>query len=168
MLVIRSGGVEQQSCAGNGDGLFFDRRALHASGAFKGEAPDATGRTSRENYVWGELVTATPQLVGERDIRVSATAPSTVLGGLPFVAAPEDSADPRALLVRYQRMALVADLGSALFGAVFALVVRFGGNPPALHLILSGVIPLVWVGVVAAQRGYERRFLGTGPEESVT
>ena len=88
-----------------------------------------------------------------------------MLGGLPFVGAPEDSGDPRALLVRYQRLAFVADLGSALFGAVFALVVRFGGNPPALHLILSGVIPLVWVGVVAAQRGYERRFLGTGPEE---
>src|SRR5688572_404494 len=147
MLVIRSGGVRQDLCAAIGDGLYFDRRALHASGAFKGEAPEGTGRTSREHYVWGDLVTATPQLVGERDIRVSTGRPSTALGDLPFVAAPEDSADPRALLVRYQRMALVADLGSALLGAILALVVRFGGNPPALHLILSGVIPLVWVGV---------------------
>jgi exopolysaccharide biosynthesis polyprenyl glycosylphosphotransferase len=110
-------------------------------------------------------VTATPQLVGERNLPVSTAAPSTTLGGLPFVTAPDDAGDPRALLVRYQRMALVADLGSALFGAVFALLVRFTDHPSPLHLVISGVIPLVWVGVVAAQRGYERRFLGTGPEE---
>ena len=110
-------------------------------------------------------MTATPELVGARGVAVSAATQSTALGGLGFVAAPDDSADPRALLVRYQRMALVADLGSALFGAAFALLVRFTDHPSPQHLVLSGLIPLVWVGVVAAQRGYERRFLGTGPEE---
>jgi exopolysaccharide biosynthesis polyprenyl glycosylphosphotransferase len=117
--------------------------------------------------VWGESVTvaATPQLAGNRDIPDPTAAPTAEPRGATQLPDPDDTGDPRALLVRYQRMAFAADLCSALFGAVFALVVRFAGHPSPLHLILSGVIPLVWVVVVALQRGYERRFLGTGPEE---
>ena len=43
--------------------------------------------------------------------------------------------------------------------------VRFGVTPHPAYLALSLVIPFVWVLAIFAQRGYERRFLGTGPEE---
>src|SRR3712207_9422651 len=49
-------------------------------------------------------------------------------------------------------------------GAV-ALGVRFGVDPNATHVICALLIPVVWFSAVAAHRGYERRFIGTGPEE---
>ncbi|MFI7588719.1 sugar transferase [Spongisporangium articulatum] len=73
--------------------------------------------------------------------------------------------DPRSLLRRYQRLALVGDSGSALIAATTALLFRFGPEPPGSYLAITLGLPVLWLLVVGLQRGYEQRFLGTGPEE---
>jgi exopolysaccharide biosynthesis polyprenyl glycosylphosphotransferase len=75
------------------------------------------------------------------------------------------SGDPGVLLRRYQQLALIGDGMSALVAGLIALVVRFGVAPNLNYLLLAVAMPMAWLTVVAAQRGYERRFLGTGPEE---
>ena len=77
-------------------------------------------------------------------------------------AAPDDA---RRVLVRHQRRAVLSDGGSALLGSLAALGWRFGSSWDQRYLVLSLVIPFVWVLAIFAQRGYERRFLGVGPEE---
>ena len=74
------------------------------------------------------------------------------------------SGDPGVLLRRYQQLALIGDGLSALVAGLIALVVRFGVAPNINYLVLAVAMPMAWLTVVAAQRGYERRFLGTGPE----
>jgi len=75
------------------------------------------------------------------------------------------SSDPGVLLRRYQHLALFGDGVSALTGAVLALMVRFGTAPQLNYLALTLLLPAGWLAIIAAQRGYERRFLGTGPDE---
>lgn len=75
------------------------------------------------------------------------------------------SADPGVLLRRYQHLALIGDGLSALVAGVIALIVRFGSTPNLNYLALAVAMPLAWLAVIAAERGYEQRFLGTGPEE---
>ena len=77
----------------------------------------------------------------------------------------DDRVDPRSLLVSHQRWALVGDFSAALVAGFAAMGVRFGVTPHPAYLALSLVIPFVWVLAIFAQRGYERRYLGTGPEE---
>jgi len=77
-------------------------------------------------------------------------------------AAPDD---PRRVLVTHQRRAVLGDGGSALLCSLAALGWRFGFSWDEPYLVLSLVIPLVWVLAIFAQRGYERRFLGVGPDE---
>lgn len=73
--------------------------------------------------------------------------------------------DPRGLLRRYQRMALIGDAGSGFAAATAALLFRFGSDASYSYLAFTIGLPLFWLAVVALQRGYEQRFLGTGPEE---
>jgi exopolysaccharide biosynthesis polyprenyl glycosylphosphotransferase len=75
------------------------------------------------------------------------------------------SGEPGVLLRRYQHLALVGDAVSALVAGVLALAVRFGTAPNLMYLLFVLGMPLGWLAIVAAQRGYEQRFLGTGPEE---
>src|SRR3954452_4706217 len=75
------------------------------------------------------------------------------------------SGEPGFLLRRYQHLALIGDGLSALIAGVAALALRFGTAPTPNYLLLALATPLAWLGVIAAQRGYEQRFLGTGPEE---
>jgi exopolysaccharide biosynthesis polyprenyl glycosylphosphotransferase len=65
----------------------------------------------------------------------------------------------------HQRWALVGDFSAALVAGFVAMGVRFGVTLHPAYLALSLVIPFVWVLAIFAQRGYERRYLGTGPEE---
>jgi exopolysaccharide biosynthesis polyprenyl glycosylphosphotransferase len=74
------------------------------------------------------------------------------------------SAEPRVLLRRYQRLALAGDLLASLLGGALAAVARFGA-PSATYLLLTLALPVLWIAIIAGQRGYERRFLGTGTEE---
>jgi exopolysaccharide biosynthesis polyprenyl glycosylphosphotransferase len=73
--------------------------------------------------------------------------------------------DPRGLLERYRRRAMTSDATSSGIAVLLAFLFRFHLNGPWLYIALSMAIPAVWIGIVAAQRGYEARFLGTGPEE---
>ncbi len=75
------------------------------------------------------------------------------------------SSEPGVLLRRYQQLALIGDGLSGLVAGVLALAVRFGTSPSPHYLLLALALPLAWLGLIAAQRGYEQRFLGTGPDE---
>jgi exopolysaccharide biosynthesis polyprenyl glycosylphosphotransferase len=75
------------------------------------------------------------------------------------------SGEPGVLLRRYQQLALIGDGLSAVVAGAIALAVRFGGSPTPNYLLLAFATPLAWLGLIAAQRGYEQRFLGTGPDE---
>lgn len=67
----------------------------------------------------------------------------------------------------YARSLLLLDGAAGLSAALTAYALRFGGN--AAHnmpyVLLTILMPLLWVGAIAAARAYESRFLGTGPEE---
>jgi exopolysaccharide biosynthesis polyprenyl glycosylphosphotransferase len=77
----------------------------------------------------------------------------------------DDEVDPRSLLVQHQRLALVGDFTAALASGLGAMVLRFGFELHPAYLALSLAIPFAWILAIFAQRGYERRFLGTGSEE---
>jgi hypothetical protein len=62
-----------------------------------------------------------------------------------------------ATLRRYQHLALLGDAAAAVVGTAVGDIV----HPANLALVL----PVVWVAVIAAAHGYERRFLCTGPQE---
>jgi exopolysaccharide biosynthesis polyprenyl glycosylphosphotransferase len=78
---------------------------------------------------------------------------------------PRPRFEPRALMQRYRRLALLLDLACATAGAAIASLVRFGPHPAPHYVFYSALVPLAWVVTIAAHRGYEFRFLGTGTEE---
>jgi exopolysaccharide biosynthesis polyprenyl glycosylphosphotransferase len=73
--------------------------------------------------------------------------------------------DPGVMLRRYQHLALIGDGASALVASAIALATRFGNDASTSYLLLTLLLPAAWLAVTGAKRGYERRFLGTGPEE---
>ena len=93
---------------------------------------------------------------------VSPTAPTRPAPGV------------RSRHARYRRTAAARALPPAGGGerrrrrgtaALLALVVRFALEPPRTYVAVSMAVPAAWIAMVALQRGYEARFLGTGPEE---
>jgi exopolysaccharide biosynthesis polyprenyl glycosylphosphotransferase len=78
---------------------------------------------------------------------------------------PVGDGDPSVMLRRYQFLAIAGDGSSALVASVLALATRFGSNATGSYLLLTMLLPVVWLAVIGIQRGYERRFLGTGPDE---
>jgi exopolysaccharide biosynthesis polyprenyl glycosylphosphotransferase len=65
----------------------------------------------------------------------------------------------------YVRKVAFADFGAAVVAAIAAVGVRFGVNANGRYLVLSLVLPLLWVTAVRIFGGYEWRFLGTGADE---
>jgi exopolysaccharide biosynthesis polyprenyl glycosylphosphotransferase len=65
----------------------------------------------------------------------------------------------------YIRQVAIADFAAAVVAAIAAAGVRFGVNPNGRYLVLSLVLPLLWVIAVRVFGGYEWRFLGTGADE---
>src|SRR5262245_55997876 len=65
----------------------------------------------------------------------------------------------------YVRLVLIADFGVAGVAAITAALIRFGLNPNGRYLILSLVLPPLWVITVRTFGGYEWRFLGAGADE---
>src|SRR4051794_15890054 len=91
-------------------------------------------------------------------------APEGAAGALPrAVAAP--ARDGAAVLRQYRGLALVVDLVSGALAAACATLVRFGSEPEPGYVALTILAPVLWVLAIASRRGYERRFLGSGPEE---
>ncbi|AGL19988.1 exopolysaccharide biosynthesis polyprenyl glycosylphosphotransferase [Actinoplanes sp. N902-109] len=67
---------------------------------------------------------------------------------------------------RYVKLLLVVDSGATLAGTLAAFVLRFQGADYAnWYLVLSALIPPVWVGLLALTHAYERRVLFVGGEE---
>ncbi len=67
---------------------------------------------------------------------------------------------------RHRLVLVLLDLGLVAVASVIAFVTRFGAQGAAdAYLVGTLVLPPAWVAVVALGRGYESRFLGTGPEE---
>jgi exopolysaccharide biosynthesis polyprenyl glycosylphosphotransferase len=60
---------------------------------------------------------------------------------------------------------MFADFMAAVVAAIAAAGVRFGVNLNGRYLVLSLVLPLLWVIAVRVFGGYEWRFLGTGADE---
>ncbi|NUR83040.1 MAG: sugar transferase, partial [Nonomuraea sp.] len=88
----------------------------------------------------------------------------TVVRSDPAVAWRPGSVDwVRAYRVR----AMLCDFGGAGAGAALAFLTRFGDLTPYVmpYLVMSALLPLVWVGAVALNRAYEPRMLGIGSEE---
>jgi exopolysaccharide biosynthesis polyprenyl glycosylphosphotransferase len=69
------------------------------------------------------------------------------------------------LLERYRTLALLSDGGAAVLATTLALVMRFDERWPSQYVAVSLVVPVLWTALVALQRGYEARYLGSGPEE---
>jgi exopolysaccharide biosynthesis polyprenyl glycosylphosphotransferase len=72
---------------------------------------------------------------------------------------------PDAWMRTYVRRVVIADFSAAVVAAIAAIVVRFGAHPNNRYLVLSLVLPLIWMITVRVFGGYERRFLGAGSDE---
>jgi exopolysaccharide biosynthesis polyprenyl glycosylphosphotransferase len=68
---------------------------------------------------------------------------------------------PRA----YRRQVAVADFAVAVTAAVAAIGLRFGAHPNDRYLVLSALLPALWLIALRVVGGYEMRFLGTGSDE---
>jgi exopolysaccharide biosynthesis polyprenyl glycosylphosphotransferase len=106
-------------------------------------------------------------LLGSVDVDAPESSQASRNGGRhrPVMGPADEEVDPRSLLVSHQRWALVGDFTASLVGGVLAIGLRFGSDPHLGYVALAALIPFGWTLAVFAQRGYERRFLGTGPEE---
>ena len=82
-----------------------------------------------------------------------------------FSAKASASGGSAELVNHYRRIILLSDLAAGALACVMALLLRFPGEATLAYVVLTLIGPLFWVGSIAAQRGYERRFLGTGPGE---
>lgn len=97
---------------------------------------------------------------------------STALGQAPSPAAlrvPFGASSSRlaatAFMRRYRRYAILFDLLALVAGTGIACLVRFGDQATQLYAAFGLILLPVWFLVVTSQRGYETRYLGTGPEE---
>ncbi|MEZ0073357.1 sugar transferase [Planotetraspora sp. GP83] len=74
---------------------------------------------------------------------------------------------PPRWAARYRVHAAVCDMVCALLAGVVAIFLRFGDLTPYVmpYVVLSGALPVLWVGVVGLNRAYEPRLIGVGSEE---
>lgn len=105
-----------------------------------------------------ELSQGTPALPSMR-------APSSARVAARYGLGDAAAVGSRASLKLYRRLALASDAFCASAAAALALWLRFGSEPSLVYVVISMIAPVVWIVVVASQRGYENRFLGSGPDE---
>jgi exopolysaccharide biosynthesis polyprenyl glycosylphosphotransferase len=85
--------------------------------------------------------------------------------GAGMSVSPDSEDSPWKLLIRYRSLAIAADVVAATVACLLSVLVRFGLRVPVEYLVVSCLVPLVWCALLAVQRSYEFRFLGTGPDE---
>jgi exopolysaccharide biosynthesis polyprenyl glycosylphosphotransferase len=116
------------------------------------------------------------QFAGAADAATTRTFPSHAVDSsdVPIIAPTSigtnpASASPRpAWLGRYQALLVTIDLVAGGLASLAAFLFRFGphdGAEPALNLIFGLVLPMAWVAAIAANKAYERRFVGVGNAE---
>jgi exopolysaccharide biosynthesis polyprenyl glycosylphosphotransferase len=109
---------------------------------------------------------ATPPSLPVLDLAPAAAArPAARVRPAPTLRSRHAGVDAPRLLERYRKLAVASDATAAGTAALLALVVRFGLEPQRVYIGVSMAVPAAWIALVALQRGYEPRFLGTGPEE---
>jgi exopolysaccharide biosynthesis polyprenyl glycosylphosphotransferase len=95
--------------------------------------------------------------------RTGALPTEAGLGGGPV---PAESVD---WLPRYVRILVFLDLFAVLAAAIVALLVRFGRGAGEVggisYSAIAVLLPVAWLACLAFSRCYERRFLGSGPQE---
>ena len=84
-----------------------------------------------------------------------------------FVSEPSDRLIRRSDTWKriYVRRVALADFCAAIVAAVMAVGLRFSGGVTDRYLVLTVVLPPLWMIAVRVVGGYEMRFLGTGPDE---
>jgi exopolysaccharide biosynthesis polyprenyl glycosylphosphotransferase len=102
------------------------------------------------------------EALGRRRVTTTPTRLRSDAIPLHTVAGRSDAA---SLLKRYRWAAMGLDAISAAAAAVLATVVRFGSEPNQTYVAITLVAPVLWLMTIALRRGYENRFMGTGPEE---
>ena len=93
-----------------------------------------------------------------------ATAPNRLDRVIARLAAQH----PSSWTTSYLRQASAVDAVCALAGGLLAFQVRFDGERsglPGAYLMLSLILPVLWVGAIALAGGYDSRFIGVGSEE---
>ena len=65
----------------------------------------------------------------------------------------------------YLRRAAVVDLGSAIVGVFTAAQLCFGNQVTEPYIVLSLVLPVLWLAAIWLAGGYDVRFIGTGSDE---
>jgi exopolysaccharide biosynthesis polyprenyl glycosylphosphotransferase len=98
----------------------------------------------------------------------AASDDAAVRAGLvPWTVSAHDEPHHSRWLQSYLRAAGVTDGICALAAGLLALEARFAGwtNRPREYLILTALMPLLWVLSLAVARGYDARFVGVGPDE---
>lgn len=98
----------------------------------------------------------------------SRRPPSRAVGA--FVSQhPQDESGPAYAAPDWPRRhalgLLLLDTALASLAGLVALLVRFGQSSTPIYEILTLLFPLGFVAIIAASRGYEPRFLGSGSEE---
>jgi exopolysaccharide biosynthesis polyprenyl glycosylphosphotransferase len=106
------------------------------------------------------LAAGLPDDSEDRDVQLARTPPIT---RLPRPDVVDD--EPKVSLERYRHGAMALDVTSAAIAAVVSLLSRFGLHVGPTYVGLTAAVPILWLLIVALQRGYEARFLGTGPDE---
>ena len=84
-----------------------------------------------------------------------------------FPRSPADQLTDRSSTWKrtYVRRVRVADFGAAVVAVVIAAGLRFGSGVTGEYLVLTVVLPPLWIIAVRVVGGYEMRFLGTGSDE---
>jgi exopolysaccharide biosynthesis polyprenyl glycosylphosphotransferase len=72
---------------------------------------------------------------------------------------------PEAWPGAYRRQVAFTDFAVAVTAAIAAIGLRFGAHPSAKYLVLSLLLPALWMLALRVVGGYEMRFLGTGSDE---
>jgi exopolysaccharide biosynthesis polyprenyl glycosylphosphotransferase len=82
-------------------------------------------------------------------------------------AARSGARDPAHWTNRYTRRARLVDAACALAAGLLAFRVRFDDHAhgAVAYLILSAVLPLLWMTSIALAGGYDTRFIGVGSDE---
>ena len=84
----------------------------------------------------------------------------------PVASIRSRGADPKRVMARYRRRAIVSDVLCATLASTLALVLRFQANISLDLYLLGFAVPFAWIGILGLQRAYEYRFLGNGAEEN--